>query len=115
MTRFQMDPAAPKSKPAEFFFTVSFLNTVGENVNYSRWRVLIFPKGQTNAIGDPRGISKTIANGTSQQITEAWSIKVTSVCESFLAQPVWENEDGKQTPVPQPDGKNLTLEFQVCP
>ena len=115
VTKFQIDPPQPKSKPAEFLFQVAFLNTVGENVNYPRWRVLIFPKGQTKAVGDPQGVSKTIANGASQQDTQAWSIKVSSTCESFTAQPIWENEDGKQTPLPQPDGKIPTIEFQVCP
>jgi hypothetical protein len=115
VTSFQIDPPAPKSKPSEFLFHVSFLNTVGENVNYPRWRVLILPKGQSRAVGDPQGRSKTIVNGASKQMTEAWSINVNAVCESFVAQPVWENEDGKQTPFPQPDGKIPTIEFQVCP
>lgn len=115
VTAFTIDPPAPKTKPAEFFFTVSFLNTVGENVNYPRWRVLITPKGQSRAMGDPQGASKTIANGVSQQRTEVWSINVNAVCESFVAQPVWQDENGKQTPFPQPNGVAPALEFQVCP
>lgn len=112
---FSIDPPAPKSKPAQFLFHVAFLNTVGENVNYAHWRVLIFPKGQTKAVGDPQGQSKTIVPGASAQDTEAWSIRVTAGCETFTAQPIWENEDGKQTPLLQPGGQNLTLDFQVCP
>ncbi|TAH50703.1 MAG: hypothetical protein EYC68_12765 [Chloroflexota bacterium] len=115
VTRIQVDPPAPKSKPAEFLFKVAFLNTVGENVNYPRWRVLIFPKGQAKPVGDPQGASKTIVNGASEQTTEVWSIRVTGACETFTAQPIWEDENGKQTALPQPDGKNIVLEFQVCP
>lgn len=115
VTAFNVDPPAPKSKPAQFLFHVAFLNTVGENVNYSRWRVLIFPKGQTKAVGDPQGASKTIATGASTQDTELWSIKVTSVCEAYTAQPVWEDDNGKQTPFLQPDGQAITLDLQVCP
>ncbi len=115
VTAFSIDPPQPKSKPGQFLFHVAFLNTVGENVNYPRWRVLIFPKGQNKAVGDPQGMSKTIVNGASQQDTEPWSINVANACESFTAQPIWENEDGKQTPLPQPDGKLTTIEFQVCP
>jgi len=115
VTGLSVDPPAPKSKPAEFRFHVKFLNTVGENVNYPRWRVLILPKGQTKAVGDPQGASKTIVNGASEQTTGVWSIKVAFGCESFVAQPVWENEDGKQTPLAMPDGKSAALEFQVCP
>lgn len=115
VTSLKITPPEPNNKPAEFFFTVSFLNTVGENVNYPRWRVLILPQGQTKAIGDPQGTSKTIVNGISTQNTEPWSIRVTSACESFVAQPVWENEDRKQTMLMQPDGSAITLTFQVCP
>lgn len=115
VTAFSVDPPAPKSKPAQFLFHVAFLNTVGENVNYPRWRVLIFPKGQTRAAGDPQGGSKTITTGTSTQETELWSIKVTSTCEAFTAQPVWEDDNGKQTPFLQPDGQTIALDLQVCP
>lgn len=115
VTALKIEPPAPKAKPAEFFFTVNFLNTVGENVNYPRWRVLIFPKGQSRAIGDPQGVSKTIVNGVSQQTTENWSINLQGVCETFVAQPAWEGEDGSRNPFPQPNGANIELEFQVCP
>lgn len=114
VTSFQLDPPAPKSKPAQFVFHVGFLNTVGQVVNYPRWRVLIIPKGQTKAQGDPQGESKTIANGASNQNTEVWSIKVITGCETYTAQPVWQDEDGRQTPFTQPDGKPVGLEFQVC-
>ena len=115
VTALTITPSEPKNKPAEFFFTVSFLNTVGEAVNYPRWRVLILPKGQTKVIGDPQGTSKTIDTGVSTQNTEPWSIRVTSACEAFVAQPVWENEDRKQTALMRPGGSAMTLEFQVCP
>ena len=36
VTALSVDPPEPKSKPAEFLFHVSFLNTVGENVNSPR-------------------------------------------------------------------------------
>ncbi len=114
VTAFAIDPPAPKSKPAEFVFHVSFLNTVGAPVNYPRWRVLIIPKGQTKAQGDPQGASKTIATGASKQNTENWSIKVIAGCETYTAQPVWQDEDGRQTPFTAPDGKSVGLEFQVC-
>lgn len=114
VTTFRIDPPAPKSKPAEFFFQVGFLNTVGQVVNYPRWRVLILPKGQTKAVGDPQGTSKTIAPAASDQKTEVWSIKVIAGCETYIAQPVWEDEDGRQTPFTAPDGKAVGLEFQVC-
>lgn len=114
VTSFRLDPPAPKSKPAEFFFTVGFLNTVGEPVNYPRWRVLLTPKGQTRAVGDPQGESKTIAVGTSSQKTQVWSIRVIAGCETYTAQPVWEDEDGRQTAFMSPDGKEVRLEFQVC-
>lgn len=115
VTDLKLTPPQPQNKPAEFFFTVAFLNTVGENVNYPRWRVLIFPKGQTNTIGDPEGSSKTIAVGASTQDTKPWSIRVTNVCESFVAQPAWEGEDASRHILVQPDDKPLTLEFQICP
>lgn len=118
VTGLSVDPLAPKSKPAEFRFHVKFLNTVGENVNYPRWRVLILPKdqkGQSKAVGDPQGASKTIVNGASEQTTGVWSIKVAFGCESYVAQPVWENEDGKQTRLVMPNGQSAALEFQVCP
>jgi len=115
VTALKITPPQPKNKPADFFFTVSFLNTVGENVNYPRWRVLIFPKGQNNSIGDPEGLSKTIAPGASTQDTKPWSIRVTSACENFIAQPIWQGEDGSRQVLFQPDGKPLTLEFQICP
>lgn len=115
VTALQIDPPAPKPKPAQFVFHVSFLNTVGEVVNYPRWRVLIFPKGQTKVIGDPQGASKTIANADSRQDTGPWSINAQATCEAFVAQPIWEREDGKQVPFLQPDGRNITIEFQVCP
>jgi hypothetical protein len=115
VTAFRVEPAQPKSKPAEFHFHLAFLNTVGEAVNYPRWRVLIFPKGQDKAIGDPQGESKTIANGASEQNTQAWSINVTSVCETFTARPIWEREDRVQVPLPAPDGNIPSIEFQVCP
>ncbi len=114
VTAFAIDPPAPKSKPAEFVFHASFLNTVGTPVNYPRWRVLIVPKGQTKAQGDPQGASKTIANGASKQDTEQWSIKVIAGCETYTAQPVWEDEDGRQTPFTKPDGSAVGVEFQVC-
>lgn len=115
VTALRVDPPAPRSKPAQFLFRVSFLNTVGQAVNYARWRVLIFPQGQIKAVGDPQGASKTIANGASEQTTELWSIRVGAGCESFTAQPVWEDENGKQTPLPKTDGTPMILEFQVCP
>ncbi len=115
VTALKINPPQPQNKPAEFFFTVAFLNTVGANVNYPRWRVLIFPKGANNTIGDPEGLSKTIADGASTQDTKAWSIKVTSACETFVAQPIWQDENGSRHTLAQPDGKPLTLEFQICP
>ena len=115
VTAFRLDPPSPKTKPAEFFFTVDFLNTVGEPVNYPLWRVLILPTGQTKAVGDPRGASKTIAVGASEQTTEPWSIRVASGCEAYIAQPVWQDEEGRQTPLNKPDGSAVTLDFQVCP
>lgn len=115
VTDLKITPPQPQNKPAEFFFTVSFLNTVGENVNYPRWRVLIFPKGDDNTIGDPEGLSKTIANGASVQDTKPWSIRVANVCENFVAQPIWEDENASRHILVQPDGKPLTLEFQICP
>ena len=115
VTAITITPPQPKSKPAEFFFTLAFLNTVGDNVNYPRWRVLIFPKDSNKPLGDPEGTSKTIPNGASEQNTKAWSIKVQSACETFIAQPIWETEDGRQNAFAQPDGKSLTMEFQVCP
>ncbi|MCC7164617.1 MAG: hypothetical protein IT331_19135 [Anaerolineae bacterium] len=114
VTAFRVDPPAPKTKPAQFFFTVNFLNTVGEPVNYPLWRVLIFRKGETNSIGDPQGVSKTIAIESSQQTTLPTAINVTS-CESFVAQPVWQDEEGRRIPLNMPDGSSVTLEFQVCP
>lgn len=115
VTNLKITPPQPKNKPAEFLFTVSFLNTVDENVNYPRWRVLIFSQGTAKPIGDPEGLSKTIVNGASTQDTKPWSIKVGVSCENFTAQPVWEDENGKQTVLVQPDGKPSTLEFQICP
>lgn len=115
VTGFRLDPPAPKTKPAEFFFTVNFLNTVGEPVNYPLWRVLILPRGQTKAVGDPRGASKTIAVGASEQKTEPWSIRAASACDAYTAQPVWQDEEGRQTPLNKPDGSSVTLDFQVCP
>ena len=115
VTAFRVDPPAPKTKPAEFFFTVNFLNTVAEPVNYPLWRVLLTKKGETRSIGDPRGQSKTIATGESQQNTERWSIRVISGCETYIAQPVWQGEDGRQTPLNKPDGSSAAIEFQVCP
>lgn len=115
VTDLKITPPQPKNKPADFFFTVSFLNTVGENVNYPRWRVLLFPKGSDNTIGDPEGLSKTIANGASTQDTKPWSIRVGSVCENFVAQPIWEGEDATRHILLQPNGNPLTLEFQICP
>lgn len=115
VTKIKVEPPQPKSKPSEFFFTVNFLNTVGENVNYPRWRVLIFRQGETKTFADPEGTSKTIVVGASQQTTRPSSINVASVCESFTAQPVWEDENGKQNPLAQTDGKPVTMDFQVCP
>jgi hypothetical protein len=115
VTDLKITPPQPQNKPAEFFFTVSFLNTVGETVNYPRWRVLIFPKGQTNTIGDPEGLSKTIAADASTQNTKPWSIKVGTACETFVAQPIWQDENGSRHELVQPDGKPLTLEFEICP
>jgi len=115
VTDLKINPPQPKNKPAEFFFTVAFLNTVGANVNYPRWRVLIFPKGQNNTIGDPEGLSKTILDGASTQDTKPWTIRVASVCETFVAQPIWQDENGGRHTLTQPDGAPLTLEFQICP
>ncbi len=115
VTALSVDPPQPRAKPAQFFFRVSFLNTVGADVHYPRWRVLIIPQGQSKAIGDPRGASPTIVNGVSQQTTEPWSVNVVASCQSYAAQPVWEDENGKQTPLPLPNGQAAALEFQVCP
>lgn len=115
VTNLQVMPPQPKSKPAEFSFTVSFLNTVGNDVNYPRWRVLIYPQGTDKPTGDPEGLSKTIANGASTQDTKPWSVRVATACEPFVAQPIWEREDGVQVPLARPDGKPSTLEFQICP
>lgn len=115
VTAFRIDPPEPKTKPAEFFFTVNFLNTVGEPVNYPLWRVLLLPKGQTKAVGDPQGTSKTIAVGASEQATEPWSIRIAAGCEPYVAQPVWQDEEGRQIPLNKPDGSSAALEFQVCP
>jgi hypothetical protein len=114
VTALRVDPPAPRAKQP-FLFHVGFLNTVGEPVNYPRWRVLILLKGQTRAQGDPQGASKTIAVGASEQSTAVWSINAALGCETYIAQPVWEDENGKQTPFPRPDASLAELEFQVCP
>jgi hypothetical protein len=110
-----VDPPEPKSKPAQFFFKVGFLNTVGENVNYPGWRVLIFEQGKQNSVGDPQGVSRTIETGSSEQSTRPWEINVVVSCISYRAEPVWVDENGKRTPFPKPDGTTAVLEFQVCP
>jgi len=115
VTSLTVDPPQPKSKPAQFVFHVGFKNTVGETVNYPRWRVLIFRKGENRAIGDPQGETKSIANGDSTLSTTPFAINVTSTCEDFVAQPVWEDENAKQIPFPMPDGSAPSLEFQICP
>lgn len=115
VTSLTVDPPQPKSKPAQFVFHVGFLSTVGETVNYPRWRVLILRKGEQHAFGDPQGESKSIATGVSTQSTTPFAINVFSTCEAFIAKPIWEDENAKQIPFPMPDGSAPSLEFQVCP
>ncbi len=114
VTAIQVDPAAPKSN-AEFLFHVSFLNTVGTSVNYPHWRVLILPQGQTKAVGDPAGTSKTIAAGALRQDTQVWKINVRQACQAYTGLPIWEMEDGRQVPFLQPNGASISINFQVCP
>lgn len=113
VTAIQPDPSQPKSKPAQFAFRVTFLNSTGADVQLPRWRVLIFRPDAKKSMGDPRGIGGTAGPGTSQQVTQPWQIKVMG-CEPFYAKPVREDDGGGLTPLLKPDGRELTVTFQVC-
>lgn len=100
--------------PPNFAFQVSFVNTVGQTVSYPNWRVLIYAAGSQKSIGDPKGTSKNIAVGNSDQSTVPWKIGV-GQCEYFTGQPIWEAGDGSRVPFKQPNGQDISVSFQLCP
>lgn len=114
VTALSVEPPQPRSKPATFFFRVRFLNTTGKPQSFL-WRVLIFPAGAPNSTGDPQGDVRILPAGVSDQVTRVWDINTPINCESYTAQPVWQDDAGRRTPFLQPDGAPLTLAFQVCP
>lgn len=113
VTAIHVDPPDPKSTPAQFVFRVTFLNSTGAPAQIPRWRVLIFRPGAKKAMGDPRGVPGEGAQGTSEQVTQPWKIKVMG-CEPFYGKLYREDEGGRQTPWLKPDGQELTVSFQVC-
>jgi hypothetical protein len=64
-------------------------------------------------MGDPRGVAGVAAPGASEQVTQPWQIKVMG-CEPFYGKPMREDENGGQMPWLTPEGKELTVSFQVC-
>jgi hypothetical protein len=115
VTALAVEPPEPKSKPAQFFFRVSFLNTGDGAQTYPRWRVLIFPRGETRATGDPQSDTRVVPVGASELTTRMWDINTPISCEPYTAQPIWEDESGTRTRFTQPDGTRVELDFQVCP
>lgn len=97
-----------------FAFRVTFINTTDAPVTYTNWRVPFFEPGARNSIGAPKGATKTIPVGTSELQTESWKVGV-GQCTSYEARPVWEDQDGRQTPLLKPDGQRAALTFQLCP
>src|SRR5581483_10029991 len=113
-TALTVDPPQPKSK-APFIFHVDLLNTTGAPRAYTRLRVLIYPKGDTKTTGDPQSDVQTVPVGAFSYVTRAWNINTPLNCQSYLAQAAWEDNSGRRTLFTGPDGKDIELEFQVCP
>jgi hypothetical protein len=97
-----------------FQFRVTFINTTGAPVTYTKWMVPFFEPGAKNSLGAPRGNEKTIPTGTSEQLTETWKVGV-GQCTPFTAKPVSEDGDGRQTPFVFTNGETAALDFQLCP
>ncbi len=114
VTAIRLEPAEPRSKPAQFAFLVTFLNSTGAPVSIPRWRVLIYRPDGKKPMGDPRGIEGMAPPGSSDQPTQSWEIKVMG-CEPFYGKAIHEDEDGRQVPFLAPDGTEVTVQFQVCP
>ena len=72
VTAIRVDPPEPRSKPAQFMFRVTFLNSTGAPDQLPRWRVLIFRPDQKKSMGDPRGAGGSAPAGTSEQSTQPW-------------------------------------------
>lgn len=97
-----------------FQFKISFLNTTGAPVTFTKWSVPFFEPGAKNSLGAPKGSDKTIPVGTSEIVTEAWKFPV-GQCSPYIAKPVSEDQDGRQTPFVSTDGQPVILDFQLCP
>ncbi len=97
-----------------FQFKVTFLNTTGAPVTYTKWIVPFFEPGAKNSLGAPKGVDATIPVGTSEQLTETWKVGV-GQCSPFTAKPVSQDAEGRQTPFLLTSGQQATLDFQLCP
>jgi hypothetical protein len=104
---------APLDAP-NFQFQLTFLNTTGAPVTYALWRVPFFEPGVRNSIGAPKGLVLTIPEGTTELLTEPWKVGV-GQCTSYTGRPVWEDLDGRQTPLLLTGGQESSIEFQICP
>ncbi len=96
-----------------FKFKVSFLNTTGQPFN-TRWLVPFYEQGVKNSIGAPKGVERTIPVGASQMETEVWKVGV-GQCTTYTGIPVWQDEDGRQTPFRAANRQDASVSFQLCP
>ncbi len=101
----------PLDRP-NFQFKLTFLNTTGAPVTFSKWSVPFFEPGAKKSLGAPKGAAKTIPEGTSEEVTEPWKVGV-GECTSYTAKPV--SDFDSQAPLVWTNGEPATLDFQICP
>jgi len=99
--------------PPNFQFKVEFINTTGTPFN-TLWLVPFFEPGAKNSIGAPKGSERVIPVGASELLTESWKVGV-GQCTAYTGKPVWQDQDGRQTPFLQPNGQPAAIDFQLCP
>lgn len=117
VTGMRVDPANPRAGQP-ILFHVSFVNTMDRAQLYN-WCVVIW---KPENYPDPRrsdGIStcspREIPQGTSELEAPGWNVARIGGCEQKLAKPVHLDPAGARIPFDSTDGKDLFLDFNLCP
>lgn len=114
VSRINFVPLNPGSSPASGEFHVSFLNNTDSERGFTRWKMLIFVPGGTKSTGDTLGQDKVFAPGVTEHVTSPYRLGLAQ-CQTLIGKPVWEDQEGRQTPFLATDGKEASLQFQMCP
>lgn len=116
VSSLRFDPRAPKrGEPVVFLPT--FVNATGKPQSF-KWLVEIWEAtgNKKNPYGQADARQQQIPPGTTELATgNSWKVAGGGPCIPFRARAVYEDDQTRRIPFKQTNGKDLWVNFQVCP